>query len=361
MSYFLSSCLLILPFYFNYSFFVPYQHVRDILFITLAACFAMLSTWVELRKVIPALFLVAVAFFTIYHHASTTTILQYFPFIAAMVFIAILDPHIIDDKQITIIAYATVIIASCFLILNYFGIDPMSLVYNDLQYIKDRLPTKEVQIAGNMAHPIPSCVLIVSLIPFVPWLLPLGILAVVITNSATGLLALIASCGIMIFPSLSIRMRWIACLSVFSLVIAGCLLDNEGFFFPGERLPKWEMVITYIRKNPIFGYGLGHFRDNFYMASGGTERWFHVHNEILELMYAFGALGVAGFAYLASMIRVTRKNLKYFACLVSLLVSSMFYFTFHNTPLVLWSIVCFTVLTKKEFYEMSSFRSMFSK
>lgn len=344
MSYLIAICLTILPFAFRTGSFIPYDYVRDIVFLTICVLLSLFECRKDVRFILPSLILLALAYFNQIDARLTSTLLQYLPFVGGLIILNSIDRTKIRRKHIQVAAYTTVTLATAFLVCNYFGFDPMTLVYpGQLRYLKSNYMNSTVAIVGNMAHPVPSAILIVCLIPFAKWLYPLGVLAIVLTNSATAFVSLVVVTCIMFWKHVQRYAKVVA----FPAFVGVTYLGFAGFFDPSERWVKWGKIFSFVDR-PILGHGLGYFREFFHKYATGGEKWFHAHNELLEVYAAFGIVGILVVGYLLSLIRVTRYNIDYVACFAGLLASSMFYFTFHNSPLALWGILCFVMITRRK-------------
>ncbi|HLD66102.1 MAG TPA: O-antigen ligase family protein [Pseudomonas sp.] len=163
-----------------------------------------------------------------------------------------------------------------------------------------------------------------------PWLRVLAGISLLVclaglaaTQSRGGLLgavALLVVMALLLRPGL---LRWLLLLALLG-GIAGALtlalLPNwDGTLaglVPGrpeavlDRLIIWGVVLDVFQDNPLFGVGLGNFRDEFF----ARDVWLnvelgypslHAHNTYLELLADTGALGLL--CYLAFMFKVAQE------------------------------------------------------
>ncbi|MES2817986.1 MAG: O-antigen ligase family protein [Pseudomonadota bacterium] len=150
-----------------------------------------------------------------------------------------------------------------------------------------------------------------------------GLAAAQSRGGLLGALALLCVMLVMLRPGL---LRWLVLLAVFG-VLAGVLtltlLPNwDGTLadlVPGrpeavlDRLIIWGVVFEVFQENPLFGVGLGNFRDAFFARDVllNVELGYpslHAHNTYLEILAGTGLLGLLG--YLGFLLLVARELLR---------------------------------------------------
>lgn len=84
---------------------------------------------------------------------------------------------------------------------------------------------------------------------------------------------------------------------LFSERLTGDVLDNDM----DKRSQIWATSIEWIKKQPIFGYGMNSFREICIRTNANRIRW-HAHNLILNVILDFGVIGLAYFSCMAGKI-----------------------------------------------------------
>ncbi|MDD6396193.1 MAG: O-antigen ligase family protein [Firmicutes bacterium] len=84
---------------------------------------------------------------------------------------------------------------------------------------------------------------------------------------------------------------------LFSERLAGDVLDNDV----DKRSKIWQTAIEWIKKQPIFGYGMNSFREICIRTNAKRIRW-HAHNLILNVILDFGVIGLAYFSCMIGKI-----------------------------------------------------------
>lgn len=146
------------------------------------------------------------------------------------------------------------------------------------------------------------------------------------TKSRGGLLGALALMMVMLVVIRPGLLRWLVMLGVLTAlvgVLTIAMLPNwDGTIaglVPGrpeavlDRLIIWGVVIDVFKDNPLFGVGLGNFRDEFF-ARGVTLNVdlgypsLHAHNTYLEILAGTGLVGLLG--YLTFLLTVARHLAK---------------------------------------------------
>lgn len=92
-------------------------------------------------------------------------------------------------------------------------------------------------------------------------------------------------------------MLFILNVPLFSERLTGEVLDNDV----GKRSQIWATSIEWIRKQPLFGYGMTSFREICIRTNASKIRW-HSHNLILNVILDFGIIGLAYFSCMVGKI-----------------------------------------------------------
>jgi O-antigen ligase len=120
--------------------------------------------------------------------------------------------------------------------------------------------------------------------------------------------------------------------------------QKVGYFGDSGRFEVWEKALSMYGWESLTGRGLGHFSDFFIRQFGLVHynQFRHVHNEFLEVLFAFGLIGVACFSYL--LLQVKKSTSLFCCCLVSILANCFFNFYFHISVLALIGIITYVIL-----------------
>lgn len=359
-SWFLTVIITSTPFYFRAGNYIPLEYCREQFFL-FSAIFGILvfRNRSSIKFTGPILALLAMAYFNQYHVMATAMLLQYLPFVAGLL---ILNQTLHNTLNIELLLRGMRVssIVECFwLLLNHFGIEPLQWIFPEI-YFQTSLQnvSKTVPIMGSLENPVPSALLIAILFPLFlqgkwRYFLPLGILSLYLSGSASAFLAFFVAVGLWFYVKYcsgihqeSMKHVKRVAVSVIGSAILFIYLYKTGFFYASERLTKWPMILKF-NNAPFFGKGLGYFRDNFPAYSGGVESWMHAHNILLDLYCAFGFAGLILVGYLLKQADF-RKNLEISCCFIGLMVGGMFYSAFHQVPLALIGIVLFSTMANKE-------------
>ena len=190
------------------------------------------------------------------------------------------------------------------------------------------------------------------------WCLALSGLALLLTQSRGGLMALIAILVVHAYCSARDRKTRIRRVAI---VLIGCLLAAAlaGFFFHrlGEiddftavsRLAIWGGAFTVFARSPVFGTGFGNLRGLMGGLLNLPDGWTgDAHNLYLELVAETGMIGFVVFAFLivyalrAALCQFRRAQnefggligLAVFAAICGVLVHGTVDYLFHTTPQV---------------------------
>ena len=307
---------------------------------------------------IPIVVLLCLAYFNQYHYMATSMLLQYLPFVAGLVLLNQLLHRGINTNLILVGCRIVSIVESCWLGLNFFKVEPLQWMFPEI-YFSTGIGTNStiVPIMGSLGNPVPSSILIACTLPLFlhgkwRYFLPLCLFSLYLANSASAFMAFLVAIGtwgvvkyeFLDEKTVNIVKKGSAIL--FGISLFCFYLYKKGFFYASERLIKWPLAIKF-NDGPVFGKGLGFFKDEFPAYSKGVEAWGHAHNIGLDLYCAFGFVGIAVIIYLLAQANY-KKNLEVTCCFLGLLTSGMFYSAFHQAPLALIGIVLYSIMANKE-------------
>jgi len=130
----------------------------------------------------------------------------------------------------------------------------------------------------------------------------------------------------------------------FETIIPDILAGENGNTSLASRYMEWNLAVPSIKDKPILGYGYGvPYRNYFYIIDSGAQftpgsldaATSHVHNAILNVIVAFGFVGLIFFAlFIYKIMRLPSdpigklifevKEIKlYWYCLITILVAGM--------------------------------------
>jgi O-antigen ligase len=153
-------------------------------------------------------------------------------------------------------------------------------------------------------------------------------LGLAFTGSRGGLLGAVVGVSVQALTAAAVRRRWRTALLGLGAVAAGLVvvaavglreglgrvltttMDDVSWAF---RLREYAAVIDLWRRFPLFGSGLGAFRDAFPQVQPPDLQgsWWHAHSDLLELLATAGAVGMA--LVLAGLWPVPRRLLRVIA------------------------------------------------
>lgn len=148
------------------------------------------------------------------------------------------------------------------------------------------------------------------------------------TGSRGGLLGAVIGVSVQALTAAAVRRRWRAALLGLGAIVAGVAvvaavglreglgrvlstsLDDVSW---GFRLREYEAVFDLWTHFPVFGTGLGSFRDAFprVQPSALQGTWWHAHSDLLELLATTGIVGML--FLLIGLVPVPRRLLRVIA------------------------------------------------
>ncbi len=84
---------------------------------------------------------------------------------------------------------------------------------------------------------------------------------------------------------------------IFSQRLSGEILDYDA----SKRIKIWNTALEWIKKQPVFGYGMNSFREICIRTNAERIRW-HAHNILLNLLLDFGIIGLTYFSCMIGKI-----------------------------------------------------------
>lgn len=150
----------------------------------------------------------------------------------------------------------------------------------------------------------------------------ISIVSIIMVDSSTSLVGLLTITAFIIFNKLfnkdrifNIKNYLIFIVSLFLGIIVFKIQEKFKFIIENifhrslnftNRTYIWEYVIDFIKKKPLIGYGVENqivrYNKTTYLKS------IHAHNEILEIIYKSGIIGLAFFSYI--VILCTKELMK---------------------------------------------------
>jgi len=181
----------------------------------------------------------------------------------------------------------------------------------------------------------------------------LPLICLILAKSRGGLLSLMAAFFVLMLAALNRKKRWI--LAILSLLIVLLLftpnpmmkrLIHIGEEDPHayERFLVWKATLDIIKDYPLFGTGLGTFRDYYpqYKSQIGFRTARFAHNEYLHFTAELGLIGIILGLWLLSLLfksglKVMRReasgiSLGILASMAGILVHSLVDFNLHTIP-----------------------------
>ncbi|MCK4533012.1 O-antigen ligase family protein [bacterium] len=187
-----------------------------------------------------------------------------------------------------------------------------------------------------------------------------GFILIFSANSRSGLIALLFSFLILIYIKnkkflitglVVVLMTLIYCF--FFLKIGGGF--KRGDIHSYERLIIWEDTLNLWSDYPVFGSGVGSFRDYYpqYKRMEGTSTAQYAHNEYLNLLVEMGIVGFVLFGWI--IVRLFREAIPrrflypgFFAAFCSVLIQAGVEFNLHNIAITFPCCFLIGIILPKE-------------
>jgi hypothetical protein len=323
------------------------------------------------KHLIPILMAILIlTFFNIKQTSSVSSLLQ---FVCVGCGIMLISQFVLTDNYPNRKIYSSAIawtgvVQVIYVIFQCFQIDPIIDLLTKRQmlvggkFIPLSQVTEWLAPYGSLGNPMVSGGLLAVTFPFIlghrylKFALPLFAVTMYYLNSAL----LVISVAVSMLPFIwftfpKIRKIFIWCLA---LVPPTLLLITKfsTYYSAGDRWVVWEKVLGFVW-NPIYGVGVGAFRDNFanyckkigYSIANGHP-WVQAHNEFLETYVVWGVVGLIVLAFLLSRIDWKDENKYFIMSFVAIMTNSIGGFPWHISSIALIGIICYSMIIKKEIY-----------
>lgn len=202
-----------------------------------------------------------------------------------------------------------------------------------------------------------------------------GIAALIFNGTRGAWIAVAITSGILLLYYMFKNKRNLLIGTVMIALCGGILVNNDAFMHRvstitnnryqsnSERLLMWNSAWNMFKDHPVFGVGLGQYKDNYqhkYISPKAKEpNLAHAHNNFLQMLAENGIVGFIGF--ISMFIYIAGYNLKQFftekniyslaicAVTVTLLLQGCTEFNFGNSAVVksYWLVLgCLVVLAE---------------
>lgn len=177
------------------------------------------------------------------------------------------------------------------------------------------------------------------------WFVPVAILAIICTDSTTSMVTFLAAASVFSFYKLRIDKKTIAiCSGLVFIAIAIYAYMAHDLATGNGRFEVWHKTLAYIAHgNYLVGYGVGFFSDNFGIMPGTKIAFKQAHNEYLEALMAYGAIGLSIILMLIIKALIKRKNIYLTCCIIAICVNSFSNFPFHVSTLAAIGCIIFGI------------------
>jgi len=310
-------------------------------------------------------FLLMVGFFNQYNYSSISVFYQFTLLsVGVLLFNQIISNVTSHDIKLIKNGLAvSCIIQSALVCISFTGVDlykeVIELFFNVKSFEMGSMTSTGYVFkgSGSLGNRNVAGAFIASTLPFLfnkrfKVFIPLGLCGLGLTTSAMPLLS-IGFAAVFLFLVRSLGKRSLLPLTGVGLLAAFILFNtssNNGFFTAGARIKAWGMVFENVAiYDLIKGSGLGFVFDNWKLWTAGLEKFKQLHNEYLELLVAFGALGVGLFINLLikSRDKILNGDKQFSASLVVFLVNAFGFFNLHLTSTALVGILSLGCLLKE--------------
>lgn len=234
-------------------------------------------------------------------------------------------------------------IASCYCILQYFGIDSPIVATDriDLNYVKSS------NVVAWFGHPVAAGCSIAMIIPLVlklkKWfMVPFMVAAVILTKSDMAIGSMV--CSLATLPFLGSKKLFFLGVLVFICLISLLYVNRSKIKIQDSgRFGVWSNIIDdmqktvtferadgskYQRKFGLFGYGLGSYKYIFHdnHPSESTYQSLKAHNEYLHVFYELGIIAV-GFVLFILLSHIFKQPCIYIkSSLICICLSALGFF-----------------------------------
>lgn len=242
----------------------------------------------------------------------------------------------------------TAILESLVFVLNRFGINPYNIHADKI----------DIQVVGSLGQQTLSGALIAALAPTMLsgwgiWCLPLIIYAVYLSGSAMTAVSFVFGILICLFYKImSKRYFWIV-ISSFGAALLGAFifgLNTVSFFSNHGRFAVWKLsTLFYLRlwtaREMMFGKGLGFLSSHLDIFQYNIYKFTHAHNEYIEILWAFGLVGILLFwMILKPLLKTHKKDSVFLGIIGALAVNSIGNFTMHVSSIAIIGLISYAYI-----------------
>lgn len=344
-THYLGICCLILAFVIHSQTNGDLRFGKDLMFISMVSLSVILFGLKRCFIVIP--FLVSSFFIEIY---SAHALYQLVMVIFGVILFSQVYSYGINEEIFGNYLLWLGIIQACWFIAHYFGHDPQDFInsiygpHGKKYFIKNGIyvEAKNVKqfIVGSLAQHTLSGIYFILALPYAwlkKWPLIVIVPAVFLTNSTMVQSSVLISFLAIYFKN--IKWLFIPITMMVSLFLVNLFFPLSDYFSGQERIIAWKWAINNLE---WFGNGLGHWADHFPMIT--KEVFKQAHSEPIEIIYAYGFIGIISIAILGSSFFSDKVYLK--ASLIGLLFNSLGNFPFHLASIGMIGIILLAHLTK---------------
>lgn len=223
------------------------------------------------------------------------------------------------------------IVSSFFMVTDYFNFDAIRFLSSFSKYsvrgpniITGLLSNKNLS-GAYIAMGLP-CLLGGKYKKFIP----LAAVAILLSDSIMPAITAVAGVFYYFFPK-----RWLYFTSLAGIAVIYFYLPHEAGDISSGRFLIWDQALA-VFHSPLAGNGLGWFNQVFHLLRRplGETNVLQAHNEILEVYFAFGVVGLGLLFY---VLKSATRSLNRIASagLFATFVNCLGNFTFHISPLSL--------------------------
>lgn len=226
---------------------------------------------------------------------------------------------------------------------DYFGLSVYSEAImwatNAKQVILQNQP-EFIRIIGSMGHSnvVGSFIALTSVSFFGSWFLIIPIFALIATQSTMSIGTFLFCAAVYVLDKK--RIKFLLC--VLPLVFTVIAIHFKDVF--SGRLDVWKNSFSLIN-NWVFGNGLGYVAPFYNQKFNPHQNYLQLHNEYLEVLLAFGFVGIAFLVLIFSQVSL-KSNKMMLAIFLGTLVNSIGHFTYHISSTALIGILSLSCCLK---------------
>lgn len=196
---------------------------------------------------------------------------------------------------------------ACYVILQFFGIDP---VFSVKEAPEIKVAVTSPSLVGTLGQPTIAGAFLVLTVPFILLLRKYLYLAVICAallaiKSDLSIVALFASVIFYFFNGKS----WHLAIAGMILGILGFILLKVGIFSDSGRFFMWQSIFDDVKRVFFTGFGVGAFSYLFSVIHNHPSSWLQAHNEYLEVLWGAGIIGL--FIMIKAIFWYFKKSFKH--------------------------------------------------